>query len=443
MKKNFFSNLGLKIMSVLVAFLIWLMVVNGDDPISVKSFADVEIKVQNADVFIEKVKQVYKPRKEEDTVVTVYVKARRSVWSKLDKNSFTVTADFENINDMNAIPLEITCTSNQVKSEDMWCASPSFKVELESVKEASYVILVKEDGTPASGYEVGKKEPVQGDSLSIAGPESDMRKIDKVIATITLGGLKEDKRLKGTISIMDKNGDPFKESQMKRLIIKTSDGKVFEKNEIDVDVELWKVRKDIIPVVEITGNPANGYQVDKVDIVTSPETLSLVGSEEVLSSLEGKLNIIGEVSVEGASESFPVDIDLKEYLEENYGKELRIEADVSEKLVVTVPIEKIGTSTLSIPVSEIEVKGQPEDMTRNLTPADAISIEIQPLSVGAPELKAADVKVVLDLSNYKTAGDFAKVPLAITLPEGYVLVSETTIAVSLVKIEETNTLVDQ
>ena len=46
MKEKIFSNLGLKIMAVLVSFLIWLMVINGDDPVRTDTFSGVPIMVK-------------------------------------------------------------------------------------------------------------------------------------------------------------------------------------------------------------------------------------------------------------------------------------------------------------------------------------------------------------------------------------------------------------
>ena len=43
MKKKIVSNFWLKIMAVLVSFLIWLMVINGDDPIKTETFRNVPI----------------------------------------------------------------------------------------------------------------------------------------------------------------------------------------------------------------------------------------------------------------------------------------------------------------------------------------------------------------------------------------------------------------
>lgn len=441
MKEKIFSNMWLKVMAVLVAFIIWLMVVNGDDPVKTETFRNVPITVKNADVFMEKVKKVYIPRVDSKTgqeldTVTVYVKARRSVLDKLSAESFTVTADFENIvEDLNTIPLDITCnTVPSLTMKDMWCDLHSFKVDLENVKEGTYVVSVQEDGNPANGYQVGSLKPVEGESIAIAGPESDMNKIGKVVVTVSVSGLRKSTTVTAPIKIYDKNEETFKESQMERLTIKTVDGKVFEGGNMDVNAEIWRVKSGVIPDVQISGTPADGYRV--AEVTTAPETISLAGSRDTLADLGMQLAISDQISVEGVSESFNIEINLREYLEDRYGDSLQLEKDLSDIMVVTVQIERIGATTVKVPVSDIDIKGKPENMSYKLTPADYISLEIQPKSEDEPRISAEDILVALDLSasEYQTPGNY-QVPLTVILPEGYTLTSQASIAVNLVKIE--------
>ena len=49
MKHKLTSNLSLKLLSLVFAFLIWLLVMNIDNPIVPKLFKDVKIQVINAD----------------------------------------------------------------------------------------------------------------------------------------------------------------------------------------------------------------------------------------------------------------------------------------------------------------------------------------------------------------------------------------------------------
>lgn len=433
--------MGLKVMAVLVAFVIWLMVVNGDDPVKTEPFRNVPITVKNADVFTEKVKKVYIPRVDSKTgqeldTVTVFVKARRSVLDKLSASSFTVTADFENIiEDLNTIPLDITCdTVTSLTMEDMWCDMRSFKVDLENVKEATFVVSVREDGTTVNGYQVGSLKPAEGESIAIAGPESDMNKIGKVVVTADVSGLRKSTTVTAPIRIYDKNEELFSDSQMERLTIKTVDGKVFEGDTMDVSVEVWKVKSGVIPDVEVSGTPADGYRVAAV--TTAPQTLGVAGSKDTLAELGNRLEISGQISVEGVSETFSKEIDIKEYLEDNYGGTLQLERDISDIIVVTVQMEKIGTTTVKVPVSDIEIEGKPEDMSYKLTPADYISLEIQPKSEEESDINVEDIQVTLDLSasQYQTPGNY-QVPLTVVLPDGYMLTSQATIAVNLVKIE--------
>ena len=50
-KRILTSNLGLKIVSVLVACMMWIFVVNVDDPEKVLSFSDVKVEIRNSDCF--------------------------------------------------------------------------------------------------------------------------------------------------------------------------------------------------------------------------------------------------------------------------------------------------------------------------------------------------------------------------------------------------------
>ena len=99
-------------------------------------------------------------------------------------------------------------------------------------------------------------------------------------------------------------------------------------------------------------------------------------------------------------------------------------------------MEKIGTTTVQVPVANIVIKGKPENMTYKLTPADNISLEIQPKWAEEEKITADNIQVTLDLSSsqYQTPGNY-RVPLTVVLPDGYMLTSEATIAVNLVKTE--------
>lgn len=431
MRNLIFGNLGLKFASVLIAFMIWLMVVNGDDPTKRIVISNVPVTVQNEDSLVTAGK-VYKPKDGKNTV-SVVVNGRRSVLDRLTASDFTVTADFENIVslEMTTIPLQVTCTNRNITAADMTVDPPSFKVDIEDAVEADFVVSVVADGKVSSGYEIGTSQIRSGDTIKITGPESYINKIDKVQAVVDVSGISSDQDKRAEIRILDYYGEPLAESKMETLTIKTSEGKVLSERSVDVGLKLWRIQSDIKLKVKTTGEAAGGY---KATIVTTPSVVSLVGSDEVLAELGGELVIEDAFSIDGKTESFEQVIDIAEYLQEKYKKTLRLEADASDSASVSVQIEKLGTTKIEIAVADIQIKNPPTGMNMTLTPADKITLELQKLADEAAIL-AKDITVTLDLSNYQEAGTHT-VPLQVRLTDGYELVSEVTIVVNLEKIEE-------
>ena len=66
--------------------------------------------------------------------------------------------------------------------------------------------------------------------MQVAGAESILKKIDKVVAEVNTARIKSDQRLTGNIVIYDKNGDKLT-SQMDRLQIKDSSGVLLSNNQ--------------------------------------------------------------------------------------------------------------------------------------------------------------------------------------------------------------------
>ena len=89
-KYSLTRNFGLKIMAFVFAALLWLIVVNIDDPVSKATFSDVDVMITNPEVVTNQGK-VYQVLDEQKTSVTVY--AKRSVLADIAKEDIVATAD--------------------------------------------------------------------------------------------------------------------------------------------------------------------------------------------------------------------------------------------------------------------------------------------------------------------------------------------------------------
>lgn len=106
-KYKFTQNIGLKIMALLFAAVLWVIVVNADDPVVSAVYRDVPVTITNEDVVTNKGK-VYQIVDDTHTVnVTVY--ATRSVISKISKDNISATADLSQM-DVNTylVPIQAT-----------------------------------------------------------------------------------------------------------------------------------------------------------------------------------------------------------------------------------------------------------------------------------------------------------------------------------------------
>ena len=187
MKHKFTRNIGLKFLSLIVAFLIWLLVANVDDPTQTVLFKNIKITTVNTESVTEldKVFDVVEDDVYGDTVI-IKVTERSSVLRALKTSDFKVIADMEAINEVGAIPLRVECSNPSVTLDEMEVIPSVMKVTLEQKKQSDFVVTVTTTGSVANGYEVGTKEVVQGKTVQIAGPESLLNKIGKQLVRASL-----------------------------------------------------------------------------------------------------------------------------------------------------------------------------------------------------------------------------------------------------------------
>lgn len=427
MKRKITANIGLKLLSLVLAFLIWLLVANIDNPTSTKLYKGVAIQVINSDSVteIDKTFDIIS-----DETVVVKVTERKSILNSLQPADFTVVADMENLNEMNTVPLVVTCSNPAVSWDEIEIVPSSLKVKVEQKKQVEFSISVSTTGRVANGYEVGATEVVQGKTVQIAGPESMLDRIGQVKASVNVSGVTTDQRLSTVLAIYDKNGDPLTDSQMSRLQIKDSAGVLLTENKVMVDVTLWEVMSDVPVEVMTVGEVADGYQVAQVS--TLPVTVNLVGTQEALARLNGKVVLKDSIDLTDISESFVEELDISQTLNEIEG--LRLVADADPYISVSVQIEKIGDQKISIPLSNLQVENRPDDMILMFSPADEIVITIQ-AEDGESVIRQSDIKAKVDLAVCEEPGDY-EIPVEIQIPDGFILVSEVKLVVNAAKSEQ-------
>ncbi len=425
MRYKLTHNLGLKLFSVLAACLIWLVVMDSNDPETQQVYRNIPVTIKNQDT-ITNANKTYTVVGGTDKV-NVYVTARRSVHSRLSASSFTVRADLENYNEaIGSVPLEVTCSNPSVAQEDMRIQPASMKIELEDKIEETFGIAATVSGNTAKGFEVGRTTVLTGDTIKIAGPESLIKIIGKVTVPVDVTYMSEDSVQQLPIRIEDKNGAELTDSQWNNLELKNMDGVVLKDNLAEVGVEIWRIYGEIALNVNLTGEPAEGYEV--TDISISPRMVNLTASKAAIEYIGSSLTLQNPVDITGAAENMEFTVDLNETL--NQYEDVRLEADVSSAVVVTVTIDEVGSRTIEFPVSELELINAPSGKRLIFSPTDRLAINIRAEDERLNEIDVEHIRAAIDLSGSQENGSYT-LPVTVTLPEGCELGADVSIVVNV------------
>lgn len=172
-------------------------------------------------------------------------------------------------------------------------------------------------------------------------------------------------------------------------------------------------------------------------ITTTPETISIAGSEEALKKLEDNgntLEIPGElINVDGINSDLEANVKLSALITEE--EELKIPEEVGQSVVVKVSILPYGSREYDLKADAIQVQGLSSDLRVSYN-KEKISIRVKGTEANLNALKVEDIKAVIDLTG-KTAGEYT-LPVTITLPEGYEQVEEVQATVQLNQAEKTS-----
>ena len=417
-------NLSLKILSVILAFVIWFLIAGVNNPMSSRLFQNISVEIVNQDSVadIDKAFDVIS-----GDVVTVKVTERRQLLSGLNSSDLHVYADMENLNDMDAVPLRVTCDRPGVSWDEIELSPSSMKVHLEQKKQSEFAISVVTTGSVEKGYEIGSTEVLQGKTVQVAGPESLLNRIGRITASVNVTRLHQDTTISAVLHVYDKLEEEFTETQMNRIQIMNSSGVLLDSNQVTVKVILWEIRSGIPLSVGTTGTPEAGYRIARM--TTVPETVSLVGTPEGLAQISGGIVLTDAVSVAGANETVSAEVSLEDYLSQLGIENIRLVADADPTITVTVEIEKTGDRTVEVPLSNLQLMNKPDDRTLTYSPADVISVRIHSDTENVFSLSQDQIKGTLDLSPCQTAGSY-EIPVQIELPDGYELVSEVQIMVT-------------
>lgn len=423
MKNALTKNLGLKILSVIVSFTIWFVVININDPVDRTTFRNVPVIIQNTSMLTEKGK-VFEVVDGSDSIdVTVW--AQRTVLDTLGKENIVATADMGELTLSDSqVKIKLYSNKNNDRLESIIPSSENLVVNIENLKKRQLVVDITTTGEPAEGYILGSVN-FEKYLVRITGAESVVDTVAHAQAVVDVSGLTQSVRTDATIKLLDENGEPVEDSKVTK-----------DMERVNVGIEILQQKR--VPIeVSATGTPADGYAYTG-EISCNPSTIEVAATPNVLKNVKSIQIPETEVNLTGQTGDMRVKINIKDFLPDNV---VLAERDGSGVINVVAKIEKTINKSIIIDEADITVQNVPEGYECSLAEGQECELVLSGIESDVNRFSSGLIKVYIDIQEYidnledGLHGSHYRIPLTVVIPE--------TERVSLVKTVYADVLINK
>jgi len=408
MKENLLNNLGIKILSLCLAAMFWLAIVNIDDPVKSKTFYNVPVEVKNEDTLASR-NMAYDIVS--GSAVEFTVSGKRSVVDELRKSDFMATADLATLTQQfDSIKINVECLKNADIDIIMGKVS-TMTVSVEDIIDKQFAIRVVPSGQPAPGFAAGT--PIASPLfVNVSGARSVVNQIDDVRVLVDIKNKSEDITDSVIPRAYNETGLEIDRSRLK-----------FSYDTITVKIPLLETK--MVPVNLITkGTPRYGYQYVQADF--QPLEIEVKGSKEALEKIN---SIPVVVDINDLYQDKEDIINIEEFLAEN---DVTLVDEHITDVVVKVRIEKLIEKTFSITANELNVNNLTEGYEYfNIDTQREYKVTVMGLKDVIDSLELSTLRPTIDLGGLKVGRN--NVSITLTIPDGITLVKSDKVKLEIKK----------
>ncbi len=355
MKNKILNNFWSKLLSVLLAFILWLVVMNVSDSVITVKIKSIPVQQLNG-AALEELDQVYDVAKGD--TVDIIVKGRRSIVEDLDVNDFNAIADLSTMSITNTVQITVTPKDASIREEiTVTCVDNVMRLNLEDKVSLQYSVKVKTFGAVNNGYAVCGYQ-TSPNIITIDGPKSAVEKVTEVAVKIDVSHKTSSMDLEGEIVLYDAYGDEI-----------TNDKITVSQEKVKAHVDIYPTKE--VPVnVNIKGSPKDGYTMSEV--MYQPQTVYIAGKPEDLEEVEEIL--VDDIFISGMDTDLETTVTLKDYLPD--GVYL---ANATEEVVITATLEEIVSKEFIITKEDVNLLQKTADREYELELSDDYKIIVKGL----------------------------------------------------------------
>lgn len=412
MKKLLTRNLGLKLASLLLAFVLWFLVAQIYDPKDTVTFNNIQVRLINTELLDEEGK-VYEVLDNSNLVRVTVTGPQSIVKSELRRSDIVAEADMSKLTDINTIAITYYCENISNDSVEIKGNHDSVRLNVED-KTSKWIKLESNTiGDVASGYMIGNVTLDQT-NIEVTGPKSAISQVDHAGVDINVTDSTSSLSANVDIKLYDADDNELTLESVKKNV-----------DSAHMTVEVLATKE--VPVeIEYMGVPEDGYMATG-EVESSVPTVRIAGTVSTLAGISAITVSEDRMNITGQTDNLVDIINLKEYLPSN----VRLaDKNFDGKITATVYIEPIVSKDLTVAAENISVTGVPDGMEAEITStAEEYNITVSGLSRDVSILRDSSVTGILNLTQWMEDNGVEELtPGTYTIPVTFNLAEDITVA---------------
>ncbi len=386
------NNVGLKLLSLVLAFVVWLLVVAYYNPETTNLIKDIPVTINYSDSILEEQGLILVTIPDE--TVDVQIEGRRENLALISKEKVSAKIDISSVTKPGEYDLPVVVGIDGQPVTTVSQSVDTVTLKFEKAVKSQFTVDAITEGDVAKGYVLEKV--ANPTVVTVTGPESVVSKIVTIQALVSQDKFTESGVYDGTIRYLDKDGESLDGTF---LSLDTDAVKV------NVNVYSEKTVPLQIDLINSSGGNDSAYLIPKIE----PATITIAGSEDTLA----EINSISLGTLDVAE------------LTENYSEEVALilpngvkNVDKVENATVALSFEGVVSKQFELNSASVKIENAVKGDEIEV-PDGKIVVTVRGNASDVEKLKTSDITLYIDCKNQGLSTGSNRMNVYCGFPEGY------------------------
>lgn len=386
MKNRLTRNIGLKIGSLFLAIVLWLVVTSINNPTEPRPLYNIPVKLLNTDIITDS-GQVYEVLDGTDVIDKVVVRGPRSIVTGLKEENIIATADVSELSSLDTISIKLATNVSGSEITSITGSIDTVRLKIENKRSKALALKATTSGKIEDGYMVGEITMDQN-VVRISGPQSVIDQVARATVDVSVTGMVSDIVTNAEIKLYDENDNEI------------TDTSRITQNIRSTGVRVTILQKASVPVrFGVTGRPAAGFRATG-EIEGNDAAVEIAGKANAIKNISEIVVPSDVLDITDQEENYSMDVDIRPYLPDNVAL-----ANAEDAVcTVTVMIEPEVTKRLEIREERVRITNLPEGYEASISGLEeSFIIEVIGLSRDVAGLQASSISGTVDIQEWMRA----------------------------------------